>query len=89
MNLYRASINSLWVLQGARIGKGVYIDSLDISDPEMINIGDDTVVNEGVTIAGHYFKDNSVHFGQVMEEEFVLLHANHPTLLQHVACTPH
>lgn len=55
-------------MQGARIGKEVYIDSLDISDPEMINIGDDTVVNEGVTIAGHYFKDNCVHFGQVMGE---------------------
>jgi hypothetical protein len=51
--------------QGARIGKGVYIDSLDFTDLELVNIGDETVVNEGVSIVGHYFKDGCLHFGQV------------------------
>jgi hypothetical protein len=51
--------------QGARIGKGVYIDSLDFTDLELVNIGDETVVNEGVSIVGHYFKDGFLHFGQV------------------------
>ncbi len=51
--------------QGARIGRNVYIDSLDFSDFDLINIGDDVAINEGATLLGHYFKDGLLHFGEV------------------------
>ena len=52
-------------MQGARIGKNAYLDSLDFSDFDLINIGDDVAVNEGATLLGHYFKDGLLHFGEV------------------------
>ena len=52
-------------MQGARIGKNAYIDSLDFSDFDLINIGDEVAINEGATMLGHYFKDGFVHFGEV------------------------
>lgn len=52
-------------LQGARIGKNAYLDSLDFSDFDLINIGDDVAINEGATLLGHYFKDGHLHFGEV------------------------
>ena len=51
--------------QGARVGKDVFIDSLDVSDLDMVNIGDGAVINEGATITGHYFKDGLLQFGAV------------------------
>ena len=51
--------------QGARVGKNVFIDSLDVSDLDMVNIGDGAVINEGATITGHYFKDGLLQFGAV------------------------
>ena len=51
--------------QGARIGKGGYIDSLDVCDFDLITIGDGVVVNEGATIIGHYFQDGELHFREV------------------------
>ncbi len=53
------------VLQGARIGKGGYIDSLDVCDFDLITIGDNVVVNEGSTIIGHFFRDGQLHFSEV------------------------
>ena len=52
-------------MQGARIGKNAYLDSLDVSDFDLINIGDDVAINEGATLLGHYFKDGHLHFGEV------------------------
>jgi acetyltransferase-like isoleucine patch superfamily enzyme len=51
--------------QGARIGEGCYIDSLDVCDFELITIGDGVVVNEGSSIMGHSFKDGQLHFKEV------------------------
>ena len=51
--------------QGARIGKGVFIDSLDVCDFDLINIGDGVAINEGASISGHYFKDGQLCFGEV------------------------
>lgn len=51
-------------MQGARIGKNVYIDSMDLSDFDLINIGDDVAINEGATLLGHYFKDGLLNFGE-------------------------
>lgn len=55
------------MLQGARIGKNAYLDSLDFSDFDLINIGDDVAINEGATLLGHYFKDGHLHFGEVLQ----------------------
>ena len=57
--------DNLSCVQGARIGKNVYIDSLDFSDFDLINIGDEVAINEGATLLGHYFKDGLLHFGEV------------------------
>lgn len=43
----------------------MYIDSVDLSDFDLINIGDDVAINEGATLLGHYFKDGLLHFGEV------------------------
>ncbi|EIE23140.1 hypothetical protein COCSUDRAFT_47508 [Coccomyxa subellipsoidea C-169] len=51
---------------GARIGKGGYIDSLDVCDFDLITIGDNVVVNEGSTIIGHFFRDGQLHFSEIM-----------------------
>lgn len=57
-------------MQGARIGKNAYLDSLDLSDFDLINIGDDVAINEGATLLGHYFKDGHLHFGEVKLKSF-------------------
>ena len=51
--------------QGARIGRGCFIDSLELTDCDLLNIGDEVVVNEGASLIGHYFKDGHLHFGEV------------------------
>lgn len=52
-------------MQGAQIGANVVIDTLDVTDYDMISIGDDVAVNEGATVMGHYFKDGFLHFDEV------------------------
>ena len=52
--------------KGARIGRGCFIDSLDLSDCDLINIGNDCAINEGASLVGHYFKDGHLHFGEVL-----------------------
>ena len=59
--------------QGARIGRNVYIDSVDMSDFDLVNIGDDVAINEGATLLGHYFKDGLLHFGEVRLKPFTAL----------------
>ncbi len=53
-------------IQGARIGKNAYLDCLDFSDFDLINIGDDAAINKGATLLGHYFNDRHLHFGEVL-----------------------
>ena len=40
-------------LNGARIGRGVYINSLSISDHNMLEFGDGVVIGESVHLSGH------------------------------------
>lgn len=47
---------------GARIGTGCFIDSTDLADFDMINIGDDVAVGAGVTLIGHAIKGGCLHF---------------------------
>ena len=40
-------------LNGARLGKRVYVNSLSVSDYNLIECGDDVVIGSGVHLAGH------------------------------------
>jgi hypothetical protein len=52
-------------LQGACIGEGCHIDTLDVCDFELVTLGDNVVLNEGSSITGHYFQDGMLHFKEV------------------------
>ena len=70
---FRAS--PLWTLykrwNGARIGRGVYINSLSISDHNMLEFGDGVVIGESVHLSGHTVEGGVVKTGQVRLGRFV------------------
>jgi acetyltransferase-like isoleucine patch superfamily enzyme len=53
--LFRGS--PLWTaylrMNGARIGRGVYVNSLAISDHNLLELGDDVVIGDDVHLSGH------------------------------------
>ncbi len=52
-------------MQGAHIGEGCHIDTLDVCDFELVTLGDNVVLNEGSSISGHYFQDGCLHLKEV------------------------
>lgn len=42
------------------------IDTLDVTDFDLISIGDNVAIGEGATVMGHYYKDGFLHFDEVM-----------------------
>lgn len=64
---FRSSPLWTWYLSinGARIGKGVYINSLSISDHNMLEFGDGVVIGEGVHLSGHTVEGGVVKTGRV------------------------
>ncbi|XP_012570515.1 uncharacterized protein [Cicer arietinum] len=42
---------------GARIGSSVLIDTVDITDPSLVSIGDEAVISEGVLVQSHEVKN--------------------------------
>jgi acetyltransferase-like isoleucine patch superfamily enzyme len=52
-------------LNGARIGSGVYINSLSISDHNMLEMGDGVVIGESVHLSGHTVEGGVVKTGYV------------------------
>src|SRR4029453_10024435 len=52
-------------LNGARIGSGVYINSLSISDHNMLEMGDGVVIGESVHLSGHTVEGGIVKTGRV------------------------
>ena len=64
---FRAS--PLWTLylrwNGARIGRGVHINSLSISDHNMLEFGDGVVIGESVHLSGHTVEGGMVKTGPV------------------------
>ncbi|EIE19942.1 hypothetical protein COCSUDRAFT_58179 [Coccomyxa subellipsoidea C-169] len=50
---------------GARIGENVVIDTLDVTDFDLISIGDNVAIGEGATVMGHYYRDGFLHFDEV------------------------
>ncbi len=52
-------------LNGARIGQGVYINSLSISDHNLLEFDDGVVIGEGVHLSGHTVEGGIVKTGRV------------------------
>jgi acetyltransferase-like isoleucine patch superfamily enzyme len=64
---FRSSPLWTWYLKlnGARMGRGVYINSLSISDHNMLEFGDGVVIGEGVHLSGHTVEGGVVKTGHV------------------------
>jgi non-ribosomal peptide synthetase-like protein len=52
-------------LLGAKIGQRVYIDTLDMTEFDLVTIGDDACLNEGCTIQTHLFEDRVMKLGRI------------------------
>ncbi len=65
--LFRSS--PLWTfylrLNGARIGRGVFVNSMSISDHSLLEFGDDVVIGESVHLSGHTVEGGVVKTGRV------------------------
>jgi acetyltransferase-like isoleucine patch superfamily enzyme len=70
---FRSSPVWTWYLRwnGARIGRGVYINSLSISDHNMLEFGDGVVIGESVHLSGHTVEGGVVKTGYVRLGRFV------------------
>lgn len=64
---FRSSPIWTWYLKlnGARIGRGVYINSLSISDHNMLEFGEGVVIGESVHLSGHTVERGLVKTGRV------------------------
>jgi acetyltransferase-like isoleucine patch superfamily enzyme len=64
---FRSSPLWTWYLKlnGARIGKGVYINSLSISDHNLLEFGEGVVIGESVHLSGHTVERGLVKTGRV------------------------
>ncbi|MEX1127130.1 MAG: hypothetical protein WEB50_01055 [Vicinamibacterales bacterium] len=71
--VFRAS--PLWTAylrwNGARIGRGVHINSLSISDHNLLEFGDGVVIGESVHLSGHTVEGGIVRTGGVKLGRFV------------------
>ncbi|KAI3869382.1 hypothetical protein MKW92_034984 [Papaver armeniacum] len=47
---------------GAKIGSSVLLDTIDITDPSLVSIGDGSVIAEGVLIQSHEVKNGTLSF---------------------------
>ncbi|OVA06663.1 AMP-dependent synthetase/ligase [Macleaya cordata] len=47
---------------GAKMGSSVLIDTVDITDPSLVSVGDETVIAEGVLIQSHEVKNEILSF---------------------------
>lgn len=52
-------------LNGARIGRGVYVNSLSISDHNLLTFGDGVVIGEDVHLSGHTVEGDVVKTAEV------------------------
>lgn len=64
-----ASALHQWLLvcvpcQGAHIGEGCLIHTLDVTDFPLLHIGEGVAANDGATIMAHSIKQGYVHFSE-------------------------
>ncbi|WOL12047.1 hypothetical protein Cni_G20811 [Canna indica] len=55
-------MNYWYKMQGARIGPSVLIDTVDITDPSLVSIGQGAVIAEGVLIQSHELRNGVLSF---------------------------
>ena len=71
--LFRGS--PLWTLylrlNGARIGRGVYVNTLSISDHNLLTFGDSVVIGADVHVSGHTIEGGLLKTGRVVLERDV------------------
>ncbi len=66
-SLFRATPMWTWYLRlnGARIGRGVYVNSLAVSDHNLLEFGDHVVVGDAVHLSGHIVEHGLVKTARV------------------------
>ncbi|XP_073139829.1 uncharacterized protein [Henckelia pumila] len=55
-------LNFWFQMLGAKIGSSTVIDTIDITDPALVSIGDGVVLAEGVLVQGHEVKNGILSF---------------------------
>ncbi|KAG4973941.1 hypothetical protein JHK87_030762 [Glycine soja] len=55
-------LNYWFEILGARIGSSVLLDTVDITDPSLVSIGDEVVIAEGVLVQIHEVKNGILSF---------------------------
>ncbi|XP_065866063.1 uncharacterized protein [Euphorbia lathyris] len=55
-------LNYWFEMLGAKIGSSVLLDTVDITDPSLVSIGDGAVIAEGALIQGHQVKNGVLSF---------------------------
>jgi len=65
--LFRATPVWSWYLRwnGARLGRRVYVNSLAVTDHNLLEFGDGVVIGEGVHLSGHTVEAGCVRTGEV------------------------
>ncbi|KAK6235645.1 hypothetical protein SCA6_010982 [Theobroma cacao] len=58
-------LNYWFEMLGARIGSSVLLDTVDITDPSLVSIGDGAVVAEGALIQSHEVKNGILSFHSI------------------------
>lgn len=76
--LYRSSPVWTWYLRlnGARIGRGVYVNSLYVSDHNLIEIGDNVVIGAEVHLSAHTVERGVLKLARVRVGRNVMLGVN-------------
>ena len=57
--------NTYYSMMGMKIGKGAQLNSPNINDAYMIEIGSKTVIGGGAAINGHLFEKDGIHLSKV------------------------
>jgi acetyltransferase-like isoleucine patch superfamily enzyme len=58
--------NTYYSMMGMKIGKGAQLNSPNINDAYMIEIGSKTVIGGGAAINGHLFEKDGIHLSKVI-----------------------
>ena len=58
--------NAYYSMMGMKIGKGAQLNSPNINDAYMIEIGGKTVIGGGAAINGHLFEKDGIHLSKVI-----------------------
>ncbi|KAJ1399879.1 Trimeric LpxA-like superfamily [Sesbania bispinosa] len=55
-------LNYWFEMLGARVGSSVLLDTVDITDPSLVSIGDEAIIAEGVLVQSHEVKNGILSF---------------------------